>query len=274
MDQLKFDEYRFHFRPYGSRDLFVDPEIQLRIKNTILQGILNNDLVFIHRRIRLKYQHTDLGEGFHHFKIANKKFTKIEKDFQQTTIENEPSVNVFLWNDIDEQKVLIESDKTSFGESKVVAKILESGLNSRLAQTGLAVSINAEIEESEFWDLVKKYKGRITSLEFRLLYPNLPKSHSVISEELEEVFNAIGSTEGNLKLKAENGQTLRNLDENNEQISSLNTAASLQGMPITIRVEKERHSKKTGKTKKTVLIVEAITQDPKDLLKMAKKYLK
>jgi hypothetical protein len=274
MDQLKFDEYRFHFRPYGSRDLFIDPETQMNIKNTILQGVLNNSLTFNHRRVRLKYQHTDLGEGFHHFRIANKKYTKIEKNFLRTNIENEPSANVFLWNDIDEQKILIESDKTSFGESKVVAKIIENSLNSRLAQEGLALSVNAEIEESEFWDLVNKYEGRIKSLEFQLLYPNLPKSHSVISEELEEVFKGIGSSEGNLKFKAEDGHTLRNLHESNRALSSLNTAASIQGMPITIRIEKERHVKKTGKSKKTVTIIEVIIQDPKELLKIAKKYLK
>ncbi|HMJ68172.1 MAG TPA: hypothetical protein VK508_04730 [Cyclobacteriaceae bacterium] len=256
-ERLKFDEYRFHFRPLVTPDLFNSVESVddlMSNKTVILREILQSQITFTHRNRQLNYLYTDLGDDLHQFRIANVRTTKIEQDFEEVVIENEPSATLFLWNNPNEQKILIESDKTSFQESKVVGRLLERTLNERLKPHKLALSIKLEIEQSEFWQLVKKYEGKITEIEFNLLYPNLPKSHSVISEELEAVFKSINSPEGSVKFKSENGQALTNLVESNQQINSLNTAASLQGMPIVIKVKQEKGKKKTGKSRKSFTI--------------------
>jgi hypothetical protein len=274
MDGVKFDEYRLHFRPNAQTDIFINQSDVWERKNQLLEDVFRSEMVFHYKNAILNYLHSSLAENLHHFRIANKKVTKLEKNFQRTDVENEPSSNIFILNTNSEQKLFIESDRTSFGDSKVAAKIFENAINRTIGNYGLKVFIKAEIQESEFWDLVKEFQGKITSVEFNLLYPNLPKSHTTISDELKEVFQSIGSIEGSIEFKSEKGEVLKNLNDSNEQISSLNNAASLQGMPITIRVKNERFKRKTGKTKKTVQTIDISGSDQGRLLEVARELFK
>lgn len=273
-ESKKFDEYRIHFRKLHS-DMFNDAEANYAKKNELLEDILKANLEFTKGKKEkiLKSLYTSLGESYHHFRIANKKVTKIEKDFKQSEIENEPSANVFIYTASSEQRILIESDKTSFNDSKAVANIIETALNRKFAKYRLALSITAEIEESEFWSLVNMYEGRITCIEFDFLYPNLPKSHTTITEELKEAFESIGAPKGSLQFQAEKNDTLKNINEDNEQIKNLNQAVSLQGQPVTIKVKNLKGKKKTGKQRKSISI-EMSEKAFEKLLEFAKEIMK
>lgn len=270
MDRIKLDEYRLQFRPLRQTDLFLNPEEEWKRKNEILEGILTDTTAnFYYRNKLLNHKHTRIKKYMHHFQIANKKIARLEQDFKRAEFDNEPSSNVFILNEKNEQKFFIESDRTSFGDSKILARIIENYINLNLRQNGLAVTINPEIEESEFWNLVEKYDGQIKSIEFHLAYPNLPKAHTTISDELKKVLNSVDAADGKFEIKAEKDKHL-NISKSNKEIESLNNASSLQGKPITIKLDRDRKFYKTGKMRKSREIIEISGSDPEELSRIAK----
>lgn len=252
MSILKFDEYRFHFKPTQQVSLFGQDGMAK--KNAIFGDILSGDIIFTYKGRQLNFIKHDLGKNKYYIRLANVRKTKLEKNFKSEYFDNEPSCNIFIWNEPKEQKILIESDKTSFNDSQVVAKILQRALTPFLDLEDLQIDIRKEIQETEFWNLVKKYEGKIKEIEFNLIYPNLPAAHKNISDELKEASKILKADESSIGFTAKDGGHLENVNEQNKYLSDLNSAASIQGAPIIIKVKDYKSKIKTGKTTKSLEI--------------------
>lgn len=252
MSILKFDEYRFHFKPTQQVSLFGQDGMAK--KNAIFGDILAGDIIFTYKGRQLNFIKHDLGKNKYYIRLANVRKTKLEKNFKSEYFDNEPSCNIFIWNEPKEQKILIESDKTSFNDSQVVAKILQRALTPFLDLENLQIDIRKEIQETEFWNLVKKYEGKIKEIEFNLIYPNLPAAHKNISDELKEASKILKADESSIGFTAKDGGHLENVNEQNKYLSDLNSAASIQGAPIIIKVKDYKSKIKTGKTTKSLEI--------------------
>lgn len=251
MSILKFDEYRFHFKPTQQASLFGQGMTK---KNEIFDEILKGGIIFTYKGRQLNFIKHDLGKNKYYIRLANVRKTKLEKNFKSQYFDNEPSCNIFIWNDPQEQKILIESDKTSFNDSLVVAKILQKAFTPSLNSEDLHIDIRKEIQETEFWNLVKKYENKIKEIEFNLIYPNLPAAHKNISDELKEASKILKADESSIAFTAKDGGHLENVNEQNKYLSDLNTTASIQGAPITIKVKDYKSKIKTGKTTKSLEI--------------------
>jgi len=252
MSILKFDEYRFHFKPTQQVGLFGQDGMAK--KNEIFGEILKGEIIFTYKGRQLNFLKHDLGKNKYYLRLANVRKTKLEKNFKSQYFDNEPSCNIFIWNDPKEQKILIESDKTSFNDSQVVAKILQKAFTPPLNSEDLQIDIRKEIQETEFWDLVKKYEGKIKEIEFNLIYPNLPAAHKNISDELKEASKMLKADESSIAFTAKDGGHLENVNEQNKYLNDLNSTASIQGAPITIKVKDYKSKIKTGKTTKSLEI--------------------
>jgi len=214
-------------------------------------------LKFKFRGKELKFQKHELDNNIFHLRIANRRKTLVEKNFEPTYLVNEPSCNVFIWNDPAQQKVLIESDKKSFNDSMTVAEILNANLMPLVRTAGLEIDIRKEFQENEFWELVETHKDNIRMVKFDLLYPNLPDSHKDISEEIKEAAKLMHADKTSIAFEAKNNDVLTDIDKNNEHISALNKATSMQGSPISIKLKGIKKMTKTGKGIKSIYIEEA-----------------
>ncbi|HRH63535.1 MAG TPA: hypothetical protein PLI68_09440 [Bacteroidia bacterium] len=266
---LKFDEYRIQFKPTGSdASLWQDA---MKNKNETFSKILDEKLIVQYKGKDLNYKGIALKNSKYYFRIANSKKKRIEKDFHIQHVKDEPSSSIFIWNNPNEQRIFIESDITAFTNSKVLAGIFERALNMSLYDYNLRAEIKGEIEESEFWDLAERYKDKITQISFKFTYPNLPSAHRDISEDITAATRSLNADEAGISFTANNSDTLSNINPDNENLVNLNRAASIQGMPVGIRV-KGMKMQKTGSTLKHFEAEEIDFEDYDQLEKFADKF--
>lgn len=114
--------------------------------------------------------------------INTEKLLRREKpDFDTESIDTWPHVVVIINNDPNSQIIAISKNTRAFSSGSVVAKILAEAIDRFLKRYYLTVQVEALFERTEFWNLVKKYRGKLRSIKFELITPNM----SNISKTLE-----------------------------------------------------------------------------------------
>jgi len=256
MPDSKFDLYTYQLSPVRNTqyNLFQSstPQDELILKkNSIFYEVCTTDLPIFHRSKRLKYKIEYLEEHFILLRIANKKIVAIEKEFHRNEFESEPSCLVAIYNDPEIQVMAVESDKTSFGNSKTVIKLLQKALSKELQKASLRISIQAQYEESAFWQLVRKYDSKIDKLQFTFEHPNLPRVNKFLSDEIKKLSTGISSSRTTILFDAGIGGIL-DVDESNEELNLLVKASSSGAGPIKIRPKGSKRFETTAYNNRSI----------------------
>jgi hypothetical protein len=219
-------------------------------KNTYFNEIFNSYLHFYHRRYKLNYKIEYRSEDFILLRLANRKTVHIEKEFHKESFESEPSCLVAIYNDPKIQQIAIESDKTSFGTSFTVVRVVERAFERELSKLNLGINIHPKYEEKEFWDLLRKYENQIEGIRFEFEYPNLSQINKTLSDELKEASKSLNSETTKIEFSAGDTKVLDNLVENNAELSGLVKTSAAGGGPAKLKIKGLRRWESTdNKTK-------------------------
>lgn len=275
--QIRFHLFRYHLLPienttpqlFDLMELTID-EIKAR-KNEFFQNTLLSLPTSKSNSNPLKIE--DHDQSFFLFKIAQKKTTKISKNFQTTTIDNEPFVYIIINNDPAVQKIAISENPEAFSNPDVVKNIIKKVLKSDSNKFGLNVEIERLFKVVSFWDFVSKNKNKITYIHFKFIKPNLAEIAGSLPLVFRNFSENVNSHNSQISIKAPDNGTLENIDKSNSQVNGLVEYASEGGGQITIKAKNIRKSYHTKENAVTLEIDEISIEGASDQVFKAYKTL-
>lgn len=253
---IKYDIFTYQISPLSNSqfNLFGENysyEELVKNKNKFFFNIFEK-LTFYNSKYKLNYKIEYSDDDFILIRLANKKTVKIEKDFHQEYFESEPSCLIAFYNNPEVQQIAIESDKTSFGNSFVVLKIIEKAIDKSLNEFNLRFYPHPKYEERILWEMLNKFEGRIEKLQFEFSKPNLARVNQNISEELKEASKMLNSSKTKIEFNAPDNQVLENLNQDNKQLVDLVKTSSEGAGPAKIKLKGLRSWETTANSVKSI----------------------
>lgn len=260
-----FTEYRYQLLPNIKSDLFnYDKEISkseiVQKKNQLFFEMLNTNPEFKsnnqgkkNKQVKeLSTKFIKISEDITIFKIGTKKKIAINtKDLEKIEEEDWPSVLIKIDNKPDVQKIWVESNTKAFYSTDTVMSILSDTFNQYLEHKNLSVYIENIYEVSEFWDVIKKYKGEITRVTFDMISPNMANISEGLKFDLRGLKDSTNASNTKIELACDPKSNL-NIMPGNETIDSLVNYSGQGGGHIKIKVKLLKKSLDTKQMHKTV----------------------
>ena len=255
--EIVFDLYRFQLLPitrsiqgdFYRNELSLE-ELKSR-KNELFDEILSSLPELKHRTLNVRHKVIYKKDTWLVFKFgAQKSVEREDEDFQVERIESWPHVTVIINNDPSIQLVAISRNSKAFSESKTVATLLEKNLQKHLAKYQLTLSIEGMFAKQDFWDIVDKYKGKLTSIKFELISPNMANISKSLKIDLRQINSETNSHRTNVELNSADGAVLE-VNPKNQVVDSLVEYASEGGGDISVKirgVSKKIHTQNTTRT--------------------------
>lgn len=192
------------------------------------------------------------------------------REFEEETVENWPDILVAMNNHPAVQMCLIQQGG-GFQKTATVAKILEDNFNALLLHYQLAAAFEPVYEKKVFWDLVRRYEGKITQIEFELVSPNMSNISGALTVDLGALNRKTNTQRTNLKLSCDKSSSLTPT-EDDPLVSGLVDYASKGGGDIAVRakgVNKKIHTARgVNETHIDEILVQGATPEQlKDLFK-------
>ena len=264
---MSFDLYRYQLLPI-TQD--IQPDMYRRIlsveelkqqKNILFSEIFANFPKLVSSSSTL-HQKTVLNDGdWFAFKLgAQRSIERENEHFNKERIENWPHVTVILNNAADCQFIAISKNTKAFSNSRIVANTLEKTLKEYLKKMQLSMHINELFDEQDFWDLVRLHRGKITSVKFELISPNMANISKCLKVDLKQINLDTNSHRTCLELNAADDAVLEIRDDN-EVIDGLVEYAAEGGGNISLKINGLKRSVHTQKTNRTVELDELIVEN-------------
>lgn len=225
--RIPFKTYRYHLVPFKTDQLsiFGNPTTVEELKekkNNIFEDILNSTTSLRGRdSAELPIERDYAEDNVFLLKLAIDRKTTLYRDFKPINVDNQPFVYIALNNKPEIQKILIEDNKAAFYDTNAVKNILKDAFGSQLAKYELTIHIEPVIDKGTFWDFVKKHERSIERLDFEIVKPNLASISKSLKEPLKQLIDISNSHKTSIKLKAPDNGVLENINEKNDQLSSL-----------------------------------------------------
>jgi len=213
-------------------------------------------------------------DDFFLFKIANNRAIHREtKDFKDEFIENWPAIYVGIWNSPDKQLIAVQRRTSAFSSSEVVAKLIFGKLAYQLGRYHLRAIHEPLFEKKQFWAILKQYQGKVKSVDFEIITPNMANISVALSEDLREFAKQTNSTRNRLKIESDPEAPLR-LEESNRILQGLVNYSSEGGGNISVKIDGVKKKYQTSKKIKEITLsnvqmsggAEQIAQILKDVL--------
>lgn len=269
---IHFELFRYQLLPLTRNvqmDMFPDEkfrsiktveELKAR-KNDIFSYVLNNFPTLQHRQAELNHKVDVDSPPWFVVEINTQKSLKREKpDFKQERIDTWPHVVAIINNQPDVQIIAISRNIRAFNSGAIVAKILQENLGRVLRQYLLSIQVEALFEKSEFWHLVQEYQGRITSVNFELISPNMANISKVLELDLARLNVDTNSHRTDLKLNSSEGGALE-MSQQNSLVNSLVEYSSQGGGDIALKVKGIKKTIRTSKSVREITIDEISIQN-------------
>ncbi len=214
-------------------------------------------------------------DDFFLFRIAhNRSIHRETKDFRDEVIDNWPSILVALWNLPDKQYIAVQRRSTAFSSCDVVVKMILSALSAQLIQHHLRAIHEPLFEKKYFWSLLHEYEGKVKSVEFEIITPNMANISGSLSDDLKDFAKATNSTRNKLKIESDPEAPLH-LEESNRTLQGLVDYSSEGGGNISLKIDGVKKTYHTSKTVKEIQLgdmeiqgnAEEVAAVIKDLLK-------
>lgn len=260
--QIHFELFRYQLLPITQHiqdDLFrtipsID-ELKKR-KNEIFDQMLSDFPSLKHRKIPLNVR-VDLHKSPWFVVEINtqKNLHRERKDFKKEKIDTWPHVIVIINNDPNVQLIAISRNNRAFRSGAVVTKILKDNFQRFLHGHYLNIHIEALFEEKNFWTLIERFEGRISSVEFELISPNMANISKALTLDLCKLNSDTNSHRTDLKLNSGEGSVLE-INRDNELINGLVAYSSDGGGDIKFSIKGMKRTISTSKSTREVSIDE------------------
>lgn len=216
-------------------------------------------------------------DNFFLFRIAhNKSIHRETKDFRDEVIDNWPSILVAISNDPKIQLFAVQRRHTAFRSCDSVVKMIINSISTQLGSHHLCAIHEPLFEKQQFWSLLNKYEGKIKSVEFELITPNMANIHGSLSDDLKNFAKATNSVRNKLKIESDPEASLH-LVEENSTLSGLVDYSSMGGGNISLKVNGLSKIYRTSKTVKEIQLsnveVQGNSEDISNLVKELKELL-
>lgn len=227
-------------------------------KNEFLRQALENIETFAYSRAETRHK-IWASEALFVLQIGVERDLKRKtREFEIEEVENWPTVFVAFNNDPQVQKCLVQQ-QGGFQRTATVVKLIEDSLNVVLAQYQLAIAFEPIYAESYFWDLVERYQGKITQIEFELISPNMSNISENLTFDLAALNRSTNTQRTNLQLNSDKNATLTP-SADDPLIGGLVHYSSDGGGDITMRAMGVRKKIHTAKGVNEVTIDEVLVE--------------
>lgn len=256
-----FIVYTYQFSPIvdDMPSLFSDeinPMVSMENKNDLFGELLSDEnLIISYRNSRFRRRVVFNQKAVVVFRLANKRYLRVEENFHSNKIENYPSILVIVDNREDKQRILIEQRIDAFYDAGYVAKILQNSFRNGLKKNRLSMTISKEYHPSEFWDIVSSSKKGIEMIRFAFPYPNLSRIRDRVKTLMSDINSSTNSKNTRMELNSAPGEILA-VSKENEVINDLVESSAGTGQDIVIKAKGVKHLQKVGNTMKSVAIDE------------------
>ncbi|WP_347066045.1 hypothetical protein [Flavobacterium sp. WV_118_3] len=271
--QIVFEIYRFHLLPISTNQISlfseeITYEELVSKKNAFFDEIIQ-DLQNKQEDFPIELYSTE--DKSYLFRLANPKTTKIYRNFSEIEENTEPYIYIIFNTDPNIQKIAISRNTDAFSTPNASKNVLLKLLNKYLSPYKLVIEFEQLFESNTFWNYARKYDGRIKSIDFEIIKPNLSKISYTIKDTLKPLIESTNSHKTHLKLDAPKEGVLEHINKDNKLIDGLVSYSSEGGGNISLNIIGMKSKIKTDKMSETKKINEIqIKGSPDQVIKMWK----
>jgi len=182
---------------------------------------------------------------------VNRSIVRETEKFTEEQLENWPSFLVGFWNDKDVQKIIVEERFDAFQHTETIISAIEKSFNEKLKKYQLRMHTEALFDIKDFWKIIEKNQGKINSIDFELITPNMANISKVLPDELKDFAKLTNTATTNYRITADQDSAL-SIDQTNRQLSGLVNYSSEGGGNIKIKAKGIKRQIQTSKTKRSI----------------------
>jgi len=260
--QLHFELFRYQLLPISQhvqkdmfREILSTKELKEK-KNAFFQKILDEFPPLQYRDATINFRVDLAVSPWYVIEINTQKTLQRDKpDFEKERIDTWPHIIIAINNQPDIQLIAISRNKKAFSSCAVVAKMLQDNFQRLLHEYYLNIQIDALFDKNHFWELIKKHSGKITSVKFELISPNMANISKDLELDLAQLNVDTNSHRTDLKLNSGEGSVLE-INPENTLLNSLVDYSSEGGGDIELRLKGVTKAIRTSKTARELSIDE------------------
>lgn len=263
---IVFDLYRFHLLPITTNQVSLFEEKMtyeelVEKKNTFFDTIVQD---FQNKPQDLPVELYSYEDKTYLFRLANPKTTTIYRNFAEIPENTEPYIYIIINTDPNVQKIAISRNPDAFSTSSASKNVLLKIFLKYLKEYSLSIEFEQMFESETFWSYAKKYEGRIKSVNFEIIKPNLSKISHTIKDTLKPLIEITNSHKTHLKLDAAKEGVLDNINKDNTFVEGLVSYSSEGGGNISMKISGMSTQIKTNNMTKTKKINELLIKGSPD----------
>ena len=209
----------------------------IKRKNEFFADVLSGTNSFSNRKLETVTKRLYERDGFFLVKIANNRSIHREtREFKDELIDNWPAILVGIWNRPDKQLIAVQRRTSAFSSSEVVVKLILGKLSDQLRHHYLRAIHEPLFEKKQFWAILNQYQGKVKSVEFEIVTPNMANISGTLPEDLKEFARKTNSTRNKLKIESDPEAPLH-LEESNRVLQGLVSYSSEGGGNIAVKID-------------------------------------
>ncbi|EOW9196061.1 TPA: hypothetical protein ACMDO8_003653 [Vibrio cholerae] len=276
-----FELFRYQILPvdrYFQGDFFSgvqDVEELIAQKNAFFAEALQGQSDFSNNRHKTVVKPLLQQDDFFLYRIAhNKTLHRETRDFKDEAIDSWPSIMVAVWNHPEKQYIAVQKRTTAFAKCETVARLILEKIEPQLTHFHLRAIYEPLFEKQQFWTLLKKYRGKVKSVDFEIITPNMANISGTLPDDLKLFAKCTNSTRNHLKIESEPDSALH-LEEDNPALRGLVDYSSEGGGNISIKIDGIKKHHQTSRTVKEVTLGEMeLTGNAEQIVAVLKELLK
>ncbi|MGI6394522.1 MAG: hypothetical protein ACOX2F_07325 [bacterium] len=172
-------------------------------------------------------------------------------DFKTEQLDSWPTIHVFV--DIKTQRILIQKNSQAWIKTETPISLLLKRINEKLAHKCVYVQAEPIKIRASFWNIVNSHKGKIKSIRFELVSPNMPDLYSNMQLDLKALKENVNVANTTVVLEA-NASGVLCVPENNPFINGAvrYTEEGCGNVKITVKGSNRRKTIETNDQKRTI----------------------
>lgn len=172
-------------------------------------------------------------------------------DFKTEQLDSWPTIHVFV--DIKTQRILIQKNSQAWMKTETPINLLLKRINEKLFNKCVHVQAKPIKIRASFWNIVNSHKGKIKSIRFELVSPNMPDLYSNMQLDLKALKENVNVANTTVLLEANDKGTL-NIPEDNTFINGAvrYTEEGCGNVKITVKGRSRRKTIETNDQKRTI----------------------
>jgi len=194
---------------------------------------------------------------------SRRDLTRETPDFRIEQIENWPHVTTIILNRPEEQYILVQDRPAAFASTDTVVKLIESATRASLQRSGLRLHTERVFSKSQFWQLVREYRDKITWIEFEFVTPNMANISNTLSDTLKGLAKDTNSSQSILQLRSDPASAL-NIDPSDQTVQGLVDYTSEGGGDISIKIKGLRKKIQTSRSVREIELDDLQLSGPPD----------